>query len=360
MEPGATTPGGVPPRLPAGSHPHDPDGLGRFDVDPSYWPRAMKLRLFIAASYVVLVPAGLIPMSNTWWLISGGTLLLYSAAMYAIYLRFGVLRWYEELSPYADTLVVTLAIVALGRPGYPIWMGYFLIIPALANFHSTKYMLVFSLWTVVAYWSGLVILEAQGRAGISWQYPTIVSIMAVFMAANADIISTSNRNLREMVMRASVTDPLTGLANRRLMQAMLLAHATEPTRPLAVLMFDVDNFKRLNEERGHVEADTVLVRIAAELRECFPEAHVVARFGGDEMVALTHVNTVEEAVQLGERSLERVRQRVGVHLSAGVGVYPLTAATPEAAVNDADVALGAAKRGGKARIATSALRPVAA
>lgn len=322
-------------------------------VDPGYWPRAIGLRLIIAICYVILVPSGLLPMSYLWYAVSGGVLFFYSLAMLALYWRFGLLRSYQLLSPYADTLVITLAIVALAKPAYPIWMGYFLVIPALSNFHSTRYVIAFSLWSIAANLAGFAVLDLTGRAAVSWPIATIIAFMAVFTAMNADIIGTSNRKLRAMVREASLTDPLTGLANRRMFREVLEAHMAPAMRPLAVFMYDVDNFKQINESRGHIEADAVLVAIAEELRACFRDADVVARYGGDEIIVLAHVNSAAEATVIGERSLDLVKERCGITLSAGIAVFPIDAPTLEAAVAAADQALGEAKHGGKARIAVA-------
>ncbi|MEX2225173.1 MAG: GGDEF domain-containing protein [Dehalococcoidia bacterium] len=323
-------------------------------VDPGYWPRAIGLRLLIAVCYLVLAAIGLLPMSDLWLGISGGAFLVYSLAMYATYVRVGLLRAYHQtMSPYTDTLIVTLCIVALARPEYPIWAGYFLIIPSLANFHSTRFLLGFAVWSIANCVAGFAVLDVTGRAGVSWPMATIISFMAVFTAMNADIIGTSNRKLRAMVREASLTDPLTGLANRRMFRQVLDAHLAPEMRPLAVLMYDVDNFKQINETRGHLEADTVLVAIAAELRHCFRDADVVARYGGDEIIVLAHVQSASEAASMGERSLTLVRERCGVTLSAGIAVFPLTARTLEAAVAAADAALLEAKHSGKARVAVA-------
>jgi len=332
---------------------HDRRGVARESVDPGYWPRSMLLRVLISVCYCALVPAGLLPMSTAWWLVSGGTLLVYSLAAYGIFVRFGESRLHTDVTPYCDTLVVTLAIVALADPDVPIWMGYVLAIPALAQFHSTRYMVLYSLWSIGVFWCGLIILHVTGRAELSWQMPIVVSIMTTFAAMNADIIADSNRRLREMVTRASVTDPLTGLANRRLFQKVLASHARVETRPLAVLMYDVDDFKALNETYGHVHADGVLVRIAEELRQAFPEADTVARYGGDEMVVLQHVASLDDAVSLGERSIARLRDVVGIGVSIGLGVYPLTARSLDTVLRQADAALGRAKRSGKERLAAA-------
>jgi diguanylate cyclase (GGDEF)-like protein len=329
-------------------------------VDPSYWPRALGLRVIIAFSYFVLIPAGLLPMSTGWWLLSGGGLLVYSVAAFAYYMRRPEADWlHKTVSPYIDTVVVTLATIALARPNYPIWIGYLLIVSSLSAVQNIRYVVLFSLWAVLAYWSGVAILDLSGRADPSWQLATVVSIMLVFTAINSEVISTSNRRLQEMVLHASLTDPLTGLANRRRFREILDSHHSPDNRPLAVLMYDVDNFKQINEERGHVFADTVLVRVCDELRAILRDADVVARYGGDELVVLAHVLSVDDARAMGERSLAHIRATTDIELSLGIAVYPLTAATLDDAVRVADDALGAAKRAGKARVVVAETRHAA-
>ncbi len=325
-------------------------------VGPGYWPRALSLRVIISISYFLLVPAGLLPMSSAWWLGSAGSLVVYSIAMLALYLRTPSRLWlHRTVTPYIDVVMVTLAIIAVATPAYPIWIGYFLIISSLSSMQTTRYMLVFACGVIGQYWLGALVLDLTGRAGMASQLQVVVSIMAVFTALNSDVVATSNRKLRELVVQASMTDPLTGLANRRRFREVLESHAAAETRPLAVLMYDLDNFKALNEEFGHLYADDVLVSVCNELREAFRDADSVARYGGDELVVLAHVLSIDDALMLAERSLARVREQVGVSMSVGVAVYPLTAVSLQETVRAADDALGRAKRGGKARAAVAPL-----
>lgn len=320
-------------------------------VDPSYWPRALGLRVVIAALYFILIPVGLLPMSTGWWLASGGSLLAYSILMLALYIRNPERVWlHSHLGPVVDTVMITVAVVALARPEYPLWIGYALVISSLSAVRSTRFVLLFSLWVLAAYWTGEIALELSGRAEHSWQLATVVSIMIIFTAANADTISSSNRRLRDMVLAASLTDPLTGLANRRRLRQIVDEHEGNPGSPLAVLMYDIDNFKQLNEDHGHVYADDVLVQVCAELRQVFRSADAVARYGGDELVVLAHVASPDEAVAIGQRSLNRVRDACGVQLSLGVAVYPTNAPTIDAAIKAADDALRLAKQAGKDRL----------
>jgi diguanylate cyclase (GGDEF)-like protein len=220
--------------------------------------------------------------------------------------------------------------------------------------------MLFTLWSIANFVFGFWVLDWTGRADVSWAFAAVVGIMAIFCGLNADIIATSNRKLRMLVRESSLTDPLTGLANRRRFRQVLDSHRVPEARPLAVLMYDLDNFKQLNEVEGHVHADGVLVQVAQELADSFRDADTVARYGGDEMIVLAHVDSLADAIALGERSLARVRERVGVTLSAGLSVYPLISRTLDAAVKEADTALGTAKHGGKARLSVAAPGPAAA
>ena len=322
-------------------------------VDPGYWPRAIGLRVVIALTYCALILLNVLPMEFGWWLASSVGFLVYACAMLGIFVVWPDKVWiHRDVSPFSDVFVVTLAIVAVAQPDFPIFVGYYLIIMSLSTFHSTKYVVAFAAFSVANMWAGIAIADSLGRGEMNVQLSLVASFMAIFTAMNCDVISTSTRKLREMVLEASMTDPLTGLQNRRRFREILDAHNT-PTRPLAVIMYDVDNFKQINETKGHVHADTVLIAIGDELRTCFRDADAVARYGGDELIVLAHVDSTADAMVMGQRSLDRVRTATGINLSAGVAVYPITTESLDDAVNCADQALGQAKREGKARVLLS-------
>jgi diguanylate cyclase (GGDEF)-like protein len=341
------------------AHDHAPRERVSDAVGPGYWDSQLRLRILITTCYLLLIPAGVLPMSRGWWIASSWSLEIYAIAVYCLFRWHGVGRLQVNLTPFSDTFFVMLATIAVARPDYPIWVGYLLIISSLSVLHTTRYLLAFSLWCIAVFWCSVAAAAALDRGTVAWQMDIVVTVMAVFTALNSDLISSSNHKLRDLVRHASMTDPLTGLDNRRRFREVLDAHAGPDTRPLAVLMYDIDNFKALNEERGHVSADAVLVRIAEELRETFRDADTVARYGGDELVVLAHVDSLDDAVAMAERSLRRVADRAGVRMSSGVSVYPLTAPSLDAAVCDADEALGRAKRAGKAQVSVAPVRPAA-
>jgi diguanylate cyclase (GGDEF)-like protein len=344
-----------------GQRPHDhaPRERASDAAAPGYWDSQLRLRVIITTCYLLLIPAGVLPMSHTWWIASAWTLEVYAVGVYGLFCWRGIGRLQVNVTPFCDTFFVMLATIAVARPDYPIWVGYLLIISSLSMLHTTRYLVAFSLWCIAVFWCGVAGAAVLDRGTVMWQMDMIVTAMAVFTALNSDMISTSNRKLRELVRQASMTDPLTGLDNRRRFREVLDAHAAADTRPLAVLMYDIDNFKALNDKHGHVSADGVLVRVAQQLQETFRDADTVARYGGDELVVLAHVDSLDDAVTMAQRSLQHIAEHTGVRMSAGVSVYPVTAPSLDAAVRDADDALGRAKQAGKARVSVAPFRPAA-
>ena len=142
--------------------------------------------------------------------------------------------------------------------------------------------------------------------------------------------------LLEDVRTLSLTDPLTGLGNRRHMELML-AHAWAAARrgdPLAVVVLDLDGFKEVNDTLGHHAGDELLCAVGEALRDEARESDVVVRFGGDEFLALLTGGTAEGGHLLVERLRKRLGTRVGI--SAGVAAYTPEMASAEEMIRLAD------------------------
>jgi diguanylate cyclase (GGDEF)-like protein len=182
-------------------------------------------------------------------------------------------------------------------------------------------------------------------------------------------VALAARAREEELLHRALHDSLTGLANRdglsRQLQGLLLvpADAAETTTigvqasapALALLVVDLDHFKDINDSLGHVAGDQVLRVCAERLLASAPSPAVVARLGGDEFVLLLPGAGAEEALSLGERLLEQLRQplQVGEHdcvldASIGIALAPLHGRTPLELLRRADIALYAAKRQGRA------------
>src|SRR5690606_33557484 len=115
---------------------------------------------------------------------------------------------------------------------------------------------------------------------------------------------------RARLLRSGFTDFLTGFHNRRYLHARLreeLARAQRSRRTLACLMIDVDHFKRINDQYGHLAGDTVLREVARRIDAEMRMSDTGARFGGDEFAIVLPQGNLEDGATLGMRVLERVR-----------------------------------------------------
>ncbi|SFB05499.1 GGDEF domain-containing protein [Azotobacter beijerinckii] len=153
----------------------------------------------------------------------------------------------------------------------------------------------------------------------------------------------------------SLTDPLTGLSNRRGMQAQL-GQWQRQSQPFAVIALDIDHFKQVNDNHGHEFGDRVLQHLAQQMSDCSRASDLLCRSGGEEFLMLLPGTSPEAARQVAER----LRARMGstcctdcpsVTVSAGVAHWPNSAASVEEVFKRADAALYRAKHAGRNRVA---------
>ncbi len=133
---------------------------------------------------------------------------------------------------------------------------------------------------------------------------------------------STRKLLEEELRRLAVTDPLTGAFNRRhLMETMEVEarRACRHGRPVALIMFDLDGFKAINDTRGHDQGDAVLTAVAAQMRERLRHTDILARWGGEEFMILLPETTLAQAAALAEFL------RVGLHTLTDSGIGPVTA-----------------------------------
>ncbi|MGH3744390.1 MAG: diguanylate cyclase domain-containing protein, partial [Mycobacteriales bacterium] len=166
--------------------------------------------------------------------------------------------------------------------------------------------------------------------------------------------------LEDKLTHSAFHDPLTSLANRALFSDRLSHALTRNDRrqaPLAVLFFDLDDFKAVNDELGHAAGDELLVAVAARLRECVRTGDTLARLGGDEFALLVEDAPTEgDATAMAARAMAALDAPFTVHghevnVRASIGVALASGASHDASdvLRDADIAMYAAKRDGKAR-----------
>lgn len=202
--------------------------------------------------------------------------------------------------------------------------------------------------TVLAVLSAVAV--ADGTAARILLGPAAVAGV-VWLAARAVATSTRSANARsEELLRLAQRDPLTGLLNRRSLYQVVDRLVAEG-KEFAVVMVDLDGFKRVNDEHGHLFGDRVLQRVAEAMQRAVRREDAIARYGGDEFAIV-----VPGGRGNGELVMRRLREAVesaareaGVQtgLSCGVAAWPGDGATLEELLHAADRMLYTAKQVGK-------------
>lgn len=180
-------------------------------------------------------------------------------------------------------------------------------------------------------------------------------------------MAIANLELREALRNQSIRDPLTGLFNRRYAEQTLereTIRARRESRPLALLMLDVDHFKTFNDRFGHDAGDLVLQEVAKVMRTSVRGSDMACRLGGEEFLVV-----LPASIEQARMKAEQIRQSVqslslrhfgnalgSVTISIGVAVWPDCGDAVEELLRVADAALYAAKNGGRNRVELAPVR----
>jgi diguanylate cyclase (GGDEF)-like protein len=203
---------------------------------------------------------------------------------------------------------------------------------------------------------GTLVVSGPGFSGQDVETATLLVGQAV--------VALENARLHAIVERQALVDGLTGLANRRQAEDALVSELSRAQRfggPLAFVLADLDDFKRVNDRFGHPTGDIVLREFAEVLRDSVRDIDVAARWGGEEFALLLPGTDAAGAAHVAERVRRTFAAKtilstdgapIQITASFGVAAYPL-AASEEALVAAADGALYEAKRGGKDMVVTS-------
>ncbi len=319
----------------------------------------LAFRWLLVVLWVGLIQGGLLDVSTTALVISTAILLAYNT--YHVFAEVHITRTGKidlrtaNIVRYVDILTITVAMIALHDERNPVWAIYFVSIVAAANFISPKEMAAYVVWIIANFIAFGVISEALGHS-MSWPYIAVVCITMALMGLNAAIIAGGEDRMREVIRQAAITDSLTGLPNRHHFHEQYtdsLTQATKGAMPLAVMLIDVDHFKEINDQHGHPAGDDKLREVATGLRSVMRGDDMVARYGGDEFIAIAHGVTRAEAVFLAERLRDAARE-CGASVSIGVAVCPEDGAAEADLIEAADNALYRAKEAGRNCVRTLA------
>jgi diguanylate cyclase (GGDEF)-like protein len=193
----------------------------------------------------------------------------------------------------------------------------------------------------------------------------VISTPLIYLWVVQPFVTARDLALEQIKLLAH-TDPLTGLANRRLLSIQLeqlIAATTRHAMRGAVLLIDLDGFKAINDVHGHDAGDAVLVEIAQRLRTHIRPEDVAGRLGGDEFVILINNLSADEpltrgiALQIAEKLVSLIQKPIAfknnpITLSASIGIRLLgfDALDTDTAFREADLAMYRAKQSGSGRV----------
>ncbi|MDI6871621.1 MAG: diguanylate cyclase [Bacillota bacterium] len=304
---------------------------------------------------------------------------LHAAYLGLAFVETGALLFFPGLADRPGFFVATnslslaqvgVAVALTGGPKSPLVLLYPLIMVSgiLAGPHPREMFLVGAVGFAtfaVASWASLrpeALVDHPAflaEAVLMFLFSISLAIVANVIAEKNVRLECSNRALEkfaaglkatnEKLERLSFTDGVTGVYNYRYFQLRLreeLSRARRYRLPLALMMVDVDSFKRYNDSHGHPIGDRVLQAVAAALKENVRELDTVCRYGGDEFAVILNDAGAETATAIAERvrgAVERCAGLVGappgITVSLGIAIYPDNAESAEELVKRADEAL---------------------
>ena len=245
----------------------------------------------------------------------------------------------------------SLILLDLQMPG----MNGFQVLEALKEIEQDDYVPVLVLTAQPMH--KLRALQDGAKDFISKPFDVAELLVRVRNMLEVRLLHEAARTHGKVLESLALTDPLTGLPNRRLLVDRLqtaIAHARREQCGMALLYLDLDGFKEINNTLGHAAGDALLKMIAARLGSSVREEDTVARLGGDEFLIVLRLSGADHASQVAIKVIKAVSQPyvidgrpVSITVSAGIGLYPVHGEDADTLMKSADVALYEAKRAGK-------------
>ncbi len=243
------------------------------------------------------------------------------------------------------------AVVATGGPTSPVLMWFALPAVTLGARFDPWGMVVGTAYLAAVFLLSTVAVDPAGAAEHSQTLVAAIALVLSTVILSGALVESDRAHRRR-----STLDPLTGLLNRNALEQRLTELdgapcAAEKGRSHALLLCDLDHFKRVNDQLGHAAGDAVLQDVANTMRAVLRAGDSIYRIGGEEILVVLPGASEEDAVGVAERLRQAVRRRrpagVGVTISIGAAVTKPSVVNTDDLVARADAALYAAKAGGR-------------
>jgi diguanylate cyclase (GGDEF)-like protein len=251
-------------------------------------------------------------------------------------------------------LLIADAVVVTGGAESPALMWFGLPAVTVGARFEPRGMVVGAAYIIVLLGVSTYGLDPE-TAAANYQYVLAATALVVCAVILSGALVESDRAHR----RRSTVDPLTGLCNRSALEQRLAEldgeqSAADEGLSHALLLCDLDHFKRVNDQLGHAAGDAVLQDVAYTMRATLRAGDSIYRVGGEEILVVLPGASEEDAMEIAERLRREVRERrpvgVPVTVSIGVAVSGEGVVDTDQLVGQADAALYAAKAGGRDRV----------
>lgn len=266
-----------------------------------------------------------------------------------------------KFTKYLDILIITFFIIVRCGLRSEIYILYFIVI----LFNGAKYGFIGTIQSsliCIASYSVAVVLFTPQEVFSSKLFMIRIVYLILGSYVMYEITKMMNySNLKEKEAREmSYIDPLTKLPNRTLLSKYFEDFKREYERSkssFCIVMFDIDNFKEINDSFGHITGDYVLNAVSAKLKDNILYNDFICRFGGEEFVALFHNCSIERAYQISNRIRKEIALVKPLHsvrkitVSVGICEYDNNLSMIEN-INHADAAMYTAKNAGKNQVVT--------
>ena len=268
-------------------------------------------------------------------------------------------QWKLAIETWAITFFITWCVYQTGGIDSPLINLYLLVIIFSAlTLGKMVTLLEFGLITVVYFYLAQSKMDLESYSVLDFSEMTMTFAPYLLVAYLTSLLAADLKNAREGLEELSDTDELTGLKNRRAFNNALdveIKKAIRYKRPFTVMMLDADDLKAVNDKFGHAVGDKLIVTMAQVVQESLRNTDVLARFGGDEFVAILTETPEDRGIEVAERVRSSVENtsfsfegaRVSSTISIGVSCFSNGSQTADEIMAQADKKLYESKHKGK-------------
>lgn len=269
----------------------------------------------------------------------------------------------KKFFAYIDCIFASMLVLQSGGVHSDIYFLYYFVIAFYGIFYDRRKTIFICAFSILTYTTVCFMHAFDNPDNFNFFKLLVKDILLAFSAIGISSINLEVKKYSELHKREfklARTDKLTGLANRHYFDQKLeeeMAYVVSTGKPINILMFDLDNFKKFNDAYGHTWGDNLLALFSEILTQSIRSTDFPVRYGGEEFLLILRDLDIEQARMVGDRirrQLEKQKIYIGereyrekVTVSCGVSQFPTHASSIKKAIDYADKALYQAKKAGK-------------